>query len=100
MPDRRGCRRANPRRQCGGEDKAGRIGAHRVYQIALAGDVAAEAAERLRKCPLDNIDTAHNTVALGYPAAARTVHTDCVDLVDISESTIALSEIANPVQRS
>ena len=71
MPDRGGRRRADRRRQRGGEDEARRIGAHSVDQRTRAGDVAAETAERLGERALDHVDAARGAVALADAAAAR-----------------------------
>ena len=66
---------------------------------ALAGDIAAEAAERLGQRAFQNIDAVHDAVALGDAAAARTVHADGVNLVDIGHGAVALGEIADLGQR-
>ena len=66
---------------------------------ALAGDIAAEAAERLGERAFQDIDAVHDAVALGDAAAARAVHADRVNLVDIGHRAIALGEIADLGQR-
>ena len=84
MPDRGRRRRADRRRQCGGEDKARRIRAHRVDQRERARDIAAEAAKRLGKGAFDHVDTAGDTVTLGNAATAPAVHADGMDFVDVA----------------
>ena len=99
MADGGGRRRADRRRQRGGEDEAGRIGAHRVHHLCAAGDIAAEAAERLGQRALDHVDAVHGVVALADAAAARAVHADRVHFVDIGHGAVALGEIADRVHR-
>ena len=99
MADGGGRRGADRRRQRGGKDKARGIGAHRVDHCRRAGDVAAEAAERLGQRPLDDIDAARGAVALADAAAARAVHADRVDFVDIGHGAVARGEIADAVHR-
>ena len=65
----------------------------------LAGDVAAEAAERLGERAFQNVDAVHDAVALGNAAAARTIHAHRMNLVDIGHGAIALGEIADLRQR-
>ena len=66
---------------------------------ALAGDIAAEAAERLGQRAFQDVDAVHDAVALGDAAAARAVHADRMDLVDIGHGAITLGEIADLRQR-
>ncbi len=66
---------------------------------ALAGDIAAEAAERLGERAFQDIDAVHDAVALGDAAAARAVHADRMNLVDIGHGAVALGEIADLRQR-
>ena len=66
---------------------------------ALAGDIAAEAAERLGQRAFQHVDAVHDAVALGDAAAARTVHADRMDLVDIGHRAIFLGEIADLGER-
>ena len=92
----RGRRRRRHRRgQGGGEDEAGRVGAHRVHHRPRAGDVAADHAERLAQRALDHIDPVHDPVALGDAGAARAIHADRVHLVEIGHGAVALGEIAD-----
>jgi hypothetical protein len=74
-----------------------RSGSPTVDQRARAGDVAAEAADRFGECVLDHVKGVRGAIRLADAAAARTVHTDRVHLVDISHGAIALGEIADPV---
>ena len=66
---------------------------------ALARDVAAEAAERLGERAFEHVDAVHDAVALGDAAAARAVHADRVDLVDIGHGAVLLGEIADLLDR-
>ena len=95
VADRGGRGRADRRRQRGGEDEARRIGAHGVDDLGLAGDIAAEAAERLGQRAFEHVDAVHDAVALGDAAAARAVHADRMHLVDIGHGAVALGEIAD-----
>ena len=99
MLDGGGRRGADRRRQRGGEDEARRVGAHRVDQLGRAGDVAAEAAERLGQGTLDDINPMRRIVALGDAAAARAVHADRVHFVDIGHRVVFVGEIADRVDR-
>ena len=60
----------------------------------LAGDIAAETAERLGERAFQNVDAVHDAVAFRYAAAARTIHADRMDLVDIGHRAVALGQIA------
>ena len=66
---------------------------------ALAGDIAAEAAERLGERAFQHVDAVHDAVALGDAAAARAVHADRMDLVDIGHGAVFLGEIADLRER-
>ena len=66
---------------------------------AFAGDVAAEAAERLGQRALEDVDAVHDAVALGDAAAARAVHADRMHFIDIGHRAVALGEVADPGQR-
>ena len=99
MADRRRGGRADRRRQRGGEDEAGRIGAHRIDQRAAPRDIAAQATERLGERALDHVDAPHHALLLGHAAAARTIHADGVHLVQIGHRAILLGEVANALDR-
>ena len=71
MADRRRRRGANCRRQRRREDEARRVGADGVDDVGAAGDIAAEAAERLCQSALDHIDALRDIIPLGDAAAAR-----------------------------
>ena len=81
------------RRQRRGEDEARRIGAHGIDHRAGAGDVAAERAERLGQRAFDDVDAVGQPFAFGDAAAARSVHADGMDLVDIGHGVVALGEV-------
>ena len=95
MADRDGGGGGDGRRQRGGEDEAGRIGAHRVDHRGVAGDVAAERAERLGERALDDVDPVGEAFALGDAAAARAVHADGMDLVDIGHGIVFFGEVGD-----
>src|SRR5881394_1377410 len=61
--------------------------------------IAAVAAERLGQRALEDVDAMHDAVAFGDAAAARAVHADRMNLVDIGHGAVALGEIADPGQR-
>ena len=63
--------------------------------LRSAGDVAAHHPERLAQRALDDGDAAGDAVALGNAAAARAVHADRVDLVEIGERFIFVGEVAD-----
>src|SRR5262249_50338838 len=67
--------------------------------LGLARDIAAEAAERLRQRAFEHVDTVHDAITLGDTAAAWPVHADRMDLIDIGHGAIALSEIADLLER-
>src|SRR3979490_2320399 len=90
--------RADCRRERGGEEEAGAVGADGVDDIGTCGDIAAETAERLGEGAFQDIDAVHDAVALGDAAAARAVHAGRVPLVDIGHGAVALGEIADPGQ--
>jgi hypothetical protein len=79
----------------GREDEARRIGADRIDDLGLAGDIAAEAAERLGERAFEHVDAMHDAVAFGDAAAARAVHADRMDLIDIGHGAVLLGEIAD-----
>src|SRR6185295_4808011 len=83
VTDRGGGGRADRRRQRGREDEARRVGADAVDDRGAAGDIAAEAAEGLGERAFEHVDAVHDAVALGDTAAARAVHADRMDLIDI-----------------
>ena len=95
MPDRGGCGRADRRRQGGGEDETGRIGANGVDNLGTCRDIAAEAAEGLGKRAFQDVDAVHDAVTLSNAAAARAVHADRVHFVDIGHRAVFLGEIAD-----
>ena len=95
MTDRRGRSRAYRRRQRGGEDEAGGVGAHGVDDPCIPGDIAAQAAEGLCERAFENIDAVHDAVALGDTAAARAIHADRMNFIDIGHRAVALGQIAD-----
>ena len=84
--------RGDARGQGRGEDELRRVGAHRVDERRRAGDVAAEPAEALGERAFDDVEFAHQAFALGDAAAARAVHADRMDLVDIGHRAIFLGQ--------
>ncbi len=99
VTDRGGRRRGDRRRQGGGEDEARRVGAHRVDHRACAGDVTAQRAEGLGQGAFDDVDAPGQSLALGDAAAARSVHADGVDLVDIGHGVVAFGELDDLLDR-
>ena len=99
MPDRRRGRGADRRRQRGGEDEARSIGADRIDQRGASRDIAAEAAEGLGERAFDHVDAVHGAVARGDAGAARAVHADRMDLVEIGHGAVAIGKIADAVDR-
>ena len=80
-------------RQRGGEDEAAGKGADEVDEPGRAGDEAADDAEGLAERALDNVDAAHQALALGDTAAARAVHADGMDLVQIGQRTVPFGDV-------
>ncbi len=99
VADRRGGRGADRRWQRGREDEARSIAAHGVADRRTCRDIAAKAAECLRERTLEHVDTPHYALLLGHTAAPRAVHADRVHLVGISHGAIAVSEIADALDR-
>ena len=95
MADRGRGSRADRRRQRGGEDEARRVGADGIDHFGAAGDIAAEAAEGLGEGAFENIDAMHDAVAFGNAAAARAVHADRMNFIDIGHGAVALGEVAD-----
>jgi hypothetical protein len=58
-----------------------------------AGDVATDDAEGLAQRALDQRDAVHQPLALGDAAAARAVHADRVDLVDIGHRAVLVADV-------
>src|SRR5262245_39323915 len=76
------------RRQRSREDETRRVGADRIADVALSGNVAAHDAEALRKCAVDDVNAVDDPVALGQTTAARPVEADRVHLVEVGESAV------------
>ena len=83
------------RRQRGGEDEARRIAADAVDDRRVGGDIAAHHAERLAQRALDDRHPVGDPVALRNAAAARAVHADRMDLVEIGQRAVAVGEVAD-----
>ena len=83
------------RRQSGGENKAGRETAHIIDQHRAPGDIAADQAISLAKGAFDDIDLIGDAVAFGDAAAARPVHADGMNLVEIGQGAEAPGERAD-----
>ncbi len=91
--------RGDRRRQCGGENEPRRVGANRIDDRAGTGHISAKRTERLGERPFDEVDTVHDAVAFGDAAAARAVHADGVDLVEIGHRAIFLGQVADLADR-
>ena len=95
MADRNGRGGRDGRRQGGGEDEARRIGADRIDDRGRARDIAAKRAEGLGQRALDDVDPVGEAVAFGDAAAARAIHADRMDLVDIGHGVVFLGQIGD-----
>ena len=92
MPHRRRRPRRNRRGQRGGEDETGGIAAHRIHHLRAGRDIAAHHAIGLGQRAVDDVDPAHQPVALGHAAAARAVHAHGMNLVDIGQRAELLGQ--------
>ena len=92
-------RRGDGGRQRRGEDEARAAGAHEVDGGRGRGDIAADHAERLGERALHDIDLVERAVALGHARAARAVHADGMDLVEIGERAVAVRDVADLADR-
>ncbi len=90
----------NGRRQRGGEDEARRIRPYGVSHLGACGDVAPHDAKGLAQRAVDDIDPAHQPVALGHPAAARPVHAHGMHLVEIGQRAEFVGQIADRADRA
>src|ERR1700676_2462138 len=82
------------RRQRGGEDETRRITTHIVDECGRTGDVAAHDTEGLGQRALNHGWTMEHAITLGDTGAARSVKPDRVDLVEIGNGAVAVSDIA------
>ena len=82
-----------------GENEAGRIGTHRVDHRAWAGDIAAQCPKGLGQRSLNDVDPIGQAIAVANPAAARTVHTNSVYLIDIGHGAVFVGEVGNRLDR-
>ena len=64
-----------------------------------AGDISAHDAESLAEGALDDVDPVHHPFALGDAAAARAVHADRMDLIEIGHCAVAPCEVADGADR-
>ena len=74
-------------------------GAHEVDGGGGRGDVAADHAERLGERALHDVDLVERAVAFGHAGAARAVHADRVDLVEIGKRAVAMGDVADLADR-
>ena len=65
----------------------------------VARDVAAERPVALGQRALDHVDPVGEPLALGDAAAARAVHADRVDFVDVGHGVVALGELDDLLDR-
>src|SRR6266404_2382131 len=72
---------------------------HGVDQIGVGRNITAETAERLCERAFDNVYAVHHALALGDAPAMGPIHSDRMNLVDVSQRTIPLREIADLMQR-
>src|SRR5690606_24359495 len=80
-------------------DEAARIGTDEVDEAGRSGDIAADDAERLAERALDEGDAVHQPLALGDAAAARTIHANGMDLVEIGHGTVLLGDFDDLADR-
>ncbi len=90
--ERTGGQRRRKRRR---EDEARGEGPHEIAQRGGAGDIAAHHAEGLGKRALDDRQAVHQAFALGNAAAARAVHADGMDLVQIGHRAVLVGKVAD-----
>ena len=83
------------RGQGGREDEARRVAAHHVDQRRRGGDIAAHHAEGLGQRPLDHGEPVHDPFAFGDAGAARAVHADGVNLVQVGHGAVAFGNLAD-----
>src|SRR4029078_2453388 len=95
MADCCGSRSTYGRRQCRRENKAGRVGPHRVDQFVACGDVPAQATEGFSHRPFDDVNAMHGVVALADSTTVQPIHADGMDLIAVGHGPIALGEIAD-----
>src|SRR4029079_4344660 len=76
-----------------------RVTADAVDDLGFRGDVTAHYAERLAEGPFDDVDPVRGLVACGEAAAARAVHADRVNLVDVGQRVVPVREVADRVDR-
>ncbi len=100
MLDRRRSTCCNRRRQRGRKDEARRIRPYRVTHFRAGGDIAAHDTIGFCKGTVDNIDTAHQPVTLCHTRAARAVHANRVDLIDIGQGVKFVSQITDRFDRA
>ena len=93
MLDRRLCGGCTGRGQGGGEDEAGGEAADEVDEFVFGGDVAADDAEGFAKRAFDHVDPVGEAAFFGHATAARAVHADGVNLVDVGEGTVGLANL-------
>ena len=99
MADRRGGGGADCRRQSGCEDEARGVGTNCVDKGGASGDVASHAAEGLGQRSFDYVHAVHGMVTRGDSCAARAIHANRMDLVEIGHGAVSLGEIADAIDR-
>src|ERR1700756_4844517 len=87
-----------PAARCG-EDEAGPTAPEEVDQRCRPGNVAPHHAKGLAQGSLDRGQPMHDTIALGNSSAARAIHANRVDLIEISHRAIPFGDIANLCDR-
>ena len=94
--DRAGGKR---RRQGRREDETGGKRADEVTDRRRAGNITAHHAKSFAERPFDNRKAIHETFALGNAAAARSVHANGVNLIEIGHGAVTIGEIADFLDR-
>jgi hypothetical protein len=63
--------------------------------VFRAGDVTAHHAERLAQRALDHVEPVHQAFALGNAAAARAVHADGMDFIEVGHRVVLFGDVAD-----
>ena len=99
VPDARQGARGHDGRHRRGEDEARREAPDGIDDDGRAGDVPADDAEGLGERPLDHGDPVEHAVSLRDAGSASAVETNCVDLVEVGERSVARRHVAELPER-
>src|ERR1700756_4228797 len=70
------------------ENETRRRRADRIADHLVGRNIAADDTEAFCQSSLDNVDTFHDAVALGYPGTALAIKADGVNFVEIGERAV------------